>query len=43
MYDVMLSGYAGGAIVIKDKAGKIVRTVLEKDAKNGQNVILGKN
>lgn len=37
-YDAELSGYDGGEIVIKDKNGKVIRTILKKEAKNGQDI-----
>lgn len=39
-YDLLLSGYDGGSITINDKNGNIIKTVLEKEAKNGQDVIV---
>lgn len=39
-YDGLLSGYSGGTIIIKNKKGKTIRTVLEKWAKDGQDVYL---
>lgn len=40
-YEELLSGIDGGRIVIKDKAGNVVRTVLKREAKIGQDVMLG--
>lgn len=39
-YNSILRGYDGGRIEIKDKNGQVIRTSLEKQAKNGQDVIL---
>ncbi len=39
-FDNSLWGYSGGSIDILDEKGKVIRTILKKDAKNGQNVIL---
>ena len=39
-YDKLVSGSDGGSIVIKDSKGNIVRTILEKEAKIGQDVIV---
>ena len=40
-YDSVLSGADGGAITIRDKTGNIVKTVLKKEAKIGQDVRVG--
>lgn len=39
-YDLILSGSDGGSIVIKDKMGDIVRTILKREVKIGQDVIV---
>lgn len=39
-YDKKLSGYDGGSLVIKDRSGKILRTVIQKEKKDGEDVIL---
>lgn len=39
-YDNILWGYSGGRIVMKDSNGTIIRIVLEKDKKDGKDVIL---
>lgn len=39
-YEELLSGSDGGSIVIKDKAGNVIRTVLKREAKIGQDVIV---
>lgn len=36
-HDLNLSGYDGGLITIKNKNGKTIRTIVEKEAKNGQD------
>ncbi len=40
-YDSVLSGADGGTITIRDKMGNIVKTVLKKEAKIGQDVKVG--
>lgn len=37
-HDLSLLGHDGGSIRIKNKIGKVVRTILEKKAKNGQDI-----
>lgn len=37
-YDSILSAHDGGEVVIKDKNGQIIRTVISKEAKNGNDV-----
>ena len=39
-YDFLLSGSNGGIIVIKDRMGNIIRTVLKKELKMGKDVIV---
>lgn len=39
-YDKKLSGWDGGSIIIKDKKGNIIRDVLNKSKKDGQDIIL---
>lgn len=40
-YDLLLSGSDGGNIFIKDEMGNIIRTVIKRDAKIGQDVVVG--
>lgn len=39
-YDSLLSGSDGGSILIKDRKGNIVKTILKRQAKIGQDVIV---
>lgn len=39
-FDKTLSGYDGGALVIRDKNGNIKRTIIEKNKKDGQDIYL---
>ncbi len=39
-HDLLLSGNDGGSIVIKDIKGSIIRTVVKKEVKTGQDVIV---
>ena len=39
-FDAKLSGFDGGEIDIIDKSGRLIRTVVKKQAKNGQDVKL---
>ena len=39
-FDAILSGYSGGEILIKDNQGNVVKTVINKRSKNGQDVNL---
>lgn len=39
-YDSVLWGYSGGKISMKDSRGNEVKVVLEKDKKDGENIIL---
>ena len=40
-YDKVLSGHDGGKIIIIDKKGNIIRNVLSKSKKDGQDIVLG--
>ena len=35
-----LSGYDGGSLIIRDQAGNIKRVIIEKDKKDGEDVLL---
>lgn len=37
-YDKVLSGYDGGSLLLIDKTGKTVQTIIQKEPKNGQDV-----
>lgn len=39
-YDNVLWGYSGGRILIKNTEGTIIRIIVEKDKKDGQDIIL---
>jgi len=39
-YDKVLSGHDGGKVIIRDKKGNIIRNVLDKSKKDGQDIIL---
>ncbi len=39
-YDSILDGYSGGTIELKDTKGSIIRTIIEKKEKNGNDVFL---
>lgn len=39
-YDKVLAGYSGGEITIKDKTGKIIRSVIKKNPKDGKDIVL---
>lgn len=39
-YDSLLSGSDGGSILIKDRKGNIIKTILKRQAKIGQDVIV---
>lgn len=39
-YDAQLSGFSGGRLVMKDAEGNIVRKIIEKAPKNGEDVIV---
>lgn len=38
-YNSILAGYSGGAIVLKNPNGELVRIVLDKKTKNGENIV----
>lgn len=38
-YNSILAGYSGGAIVLKNPRGEIVRTIIDKKPKNGGNIV----
>lgn len=40
-FDSILFGYSGGTIQIKDKNGKVIRTVYKKEKKDGRDAIIG--
>jgi len=42
-YDKQLSGYNGGTLSLVDKRGKLIRTLITRQPKNGEDITISPN